>query len=63
VRDFEHPAGGWDVKAMAEALSEALDLIAEQAVKIEALKVQIAEVALIPPAPIGTYVPRNRRIL
>lgn len=54
--------GGWDMKAMAEALSVTMDIVAEQGLTIEALKVQLANVALIPPAPAGAYVPRNRRI-
>lgn len=62
MTDFEHPMGGWDMKKMSEALAATMELVAEQALAIEAMQAQLANVALIPPAPVGVYVPRNRRI-
>lgn len=62
MADFEHPMGGWDMKKMSDALTATMELVAEQALVIEAMKVQIREMAFIePPLQNVTFLPRNRR--
>lgn len=53
--------GGWDMQKMSDALVATMELVAEQALAIEALKVQISEVNFISPPPVVHYEPRNRR--
>jgi hypothetical protein len=63
VTDFEGtgPGGGWDLRGMAEVISlqgDTIELLTERVIELER---RFEEQALIAPAPLTHYMPRNRR--
>lgn len=51
----------FDARELERKLTNACEIIASLELKVNALELRIEEMNLIHSAPIGTYVPRNRK--